>query len=758
MNHKRQHYILLALALVLLLGLSNTIVSAQGNGPSPGISYQGRVTVNGQPFDGTGYFKFAVVDNQGQYTWTSDGPVSAQSVGQLGPPTQPIILPVHNGLFNVRLGDPLLMNLLFPPAFLDPQSSLRVWFSSDGGSFTQLPDRPIASVPHAMIADTLGGYDANHFAPASHNHWGETWSGSGTGLTLSSSNGIGVYGIMGAKSGQSSLGAGVWGDSADKPGVWGTSNAASGVVGFSTDNIGVGGISTNDSGVMGSSNNGAGVKGSAPVTGTVGLATNSSGNTYGVFGRSDSTEGVGVYGIANASSGVTAGVYGKSNSSTDYATAGRFVATGISGKTYGIDVTNKSTADDAAAGHFSADGASGATYGIDVENKSNDIGAAAGRFRATGTNGKTNGIYVENKSTTFNATAGYFTATGTSGATNGIYVENKSIGTWAVAGYFEAAGTSGVTYGIDVVNQSTGDNAAAGYFAADGASGATYGIDVKNKSTTNDATAGRFEATGTSGKTYGIDVANSSTTDDATAGRFKAAGTSGKTIGIYAENNSATDFAAAGRFVTTAGTGATYGIIAKSTSTKGVGVYGYSKGGAGGVGGKFVSYSGNLIEGWEEETPGGGAAWLRFKVDYNGNVYADGTYSSPAADFAELLPAATGLQPGDVLAIGPDGKLVRSSSRYQRSVVGVYSTRPGYLGGSTGDAAGKIPLAVVGVVPVKVSAENGPIHPGDLLVASSTPGHAMRAGANPPQGSVIGKALAGLASGEGVIQMLATLQ
>jgi hypothetical protein len=92
-------------------------------------------------------------------------------------------------------------------------------------------------------------------------------------------------------------------------------------------------------------------------------------------------------------------------------------------------------------------------------------------------------------------------------------------------------------------------------------------------------------------------------------------------------------------------------------------------------------------------------------------------------------------------------------------VAGVYSTRPGFVGGQPveGKIAGTIPLAVVGVVPVKVSAENGPIHPGDLLVASSTPGHAMKAGPNPPQGTVIGKALAGLSTGTGVIQMLVTL-
>jgi hypothetical protein len=118
------------------------------------------------------------------------------------------------------------------------------------------------------------------------------------------------------------------------------------------------------------------------------------------------------------------------------------------------------------------------------------------------------------------------------------------------------------------------------------------------------------------------------------------------------------------------------------------------------------------------------------------------------------------VEPADVLVIRRDGRLARSTAPYQTTVVGVYSTEPGFIGGSDmdGNAAGEIPLAIMGVVPVKVSAENGTIRPGDLLVASTTPGHAMRAGENPPNGTVIGKALGSLTEGTGVIQMLVMLQ
>src|SRR2546422_387097 len=73
--------------------------------------------------------------------------------------------------------------------------------------------------------------------------------------------------------------------------------------------------------------------------------------------------------------------------------------------------------------------------------------------------------------------------------------------------------------------------------------------------------------------------------------------------------------------------------------------------------------------------------------------------------------------------------------------------------------AKEVPLAIVGIVPCKVSAENGPIEVGDLLVASSTPGHAMKGTDRSRMlGAVVGKALERLCEDKGVIQVLVTLQ
>lgn len=76
-----------------------------------------------------------------------------------------------------------------------------------------------------------------------------------------------------------------------------------------------------------------------------------------------------------------------------------------------------------------------------------------------------------------------------------------------------------------------------------------------------------------------------------------------------------------------------------------------------------------------------------------------------------------------------------------------------------------MPVALVGVVPTKVTAENGVIRPGDLLTTSSTPGFAMKASpvvvdgvATYRTGTIVGKALETLGHGSGVINVLVTLR
>ncbi len=68
-------------------------------------------------------------------------------------------------------------------------------------------------------------------------------------------------------------------------------------------------------------------------------------------------------------------------------------------------------------------------------------------------------------------------------------------------------------------------------------------------------------------------------------------------------------------------------------------------------------------------------------------------------------------------------------------------------------------MAMVGIVPTKVSSENGPIKPGDVLVTSSKAGYAMKGtDRSLLAGAVIGKALGSLDLGTGVIEAVISLQ
>jgi len=164
--------------------------------------------------------------------------------------------------------------------------------------------------------------------------------------------------------------------------------------------------------------------------------------------------------------------------------------------------------------------------------------------------------------------------------------------------------------------------------------------------------------------------------------------------------------------------------------------------------------TGNLAEIWDH------AVGLRWKVTHDGQVYADGSFHSGGADFAEMYPASSDLAPGTVVGIGEDGRLEPATSKRARAVMGVVSDQPTIVGGSAIEVdgnAGKVPVAILGIVDVRASTASGPIEPGDLLAAGTVPGMAEKAIWAYP-GTIIGKALEALPSGEGTIRMLVTLR
>lgn len=154
--------VLFAVGLLGLLWMSNTLVSAsflkavtQAEPPPAVISYQGRIQLDGQAYDGSGYFKFAIVDSDGgdgsSNYWANDGTTS-------GEPNAAVTLAVSQGLFNVLLGDTSLAGMsqaLDATAFNASATYLRVWFSENGVDFQALePNQRFASVAYALRSET----------------------------------------------------------------------------------------------------------------------------------------------------------------------------------------------------------------------------------------------------------------------------------------------------------------------------------------------------------------------------------------------------------------------------------------------------------------------------------------------------------------------------------------------------------------------------------------------------------------------------
>ncbi|HEX5797524.1 MAG TPA: hypothetical protein VFX86_03990 [Candidatus Saccharimonadales bacterium] len=133
----------------------------------------------------------------------------------------------------------------------------------------------------------------------------------------------------------------------------------------------------------------------------------------------------------------------------------------------------------------------------------------------------------------------------------------------------------------------------------------------------------------------------------------------------------------------------------------------------------------------------GGVESIKFRVESNGDVYADGTFfgaggvTTGSADLAEVYRNYDRAKPGDVVVFTDPYSVVKSASPGQPGLAGVVSTRPGFT--LNADEEG-VPVALSGRVPVKVSVENGAIQKGDYLTSGPN-GRAQKAtGAGPTIG------------------------
>ena len=186
--------------------------------------------------------------------------------------------------------------------------------------------------------------------------------------------------------------------------------------------------------------------------------------------------------------------------------------------------------------------------------------------------------------------------------------------------------------------------------------------------------------------------------------------------------------------------------------------------GAGGGSGSNVAIFGDT----QVSLAAGGATQVTLTgtgAAFAGNVVVNGNIGAKYQDVAEWVDSSEPLEAGTVVIIDrkATNRVLASTASYDGSVAGAVSPQPGLVLGEPGP--GRVLVAQSGRVRIKADAKFGAIRPGDLLVTSPTKGHAMRS--KPVKmaghlvhrpGTVIGKALEALPSGQGEILVLLTLQ
>ena len=144
-----------------------------------------------------------------------------------------------------------------------------------------------------------------------------------------------------------------------------------------------------------------------------------------------------------------------------------------------------------------------------------------------------------------------------------------------------------------------------------------------------------------------------------------------------------------------------------------------------------------------------GSGSLRYNQVYA--VSFEGTSTSAKyADLAEKYTTDEEIEAGTVVCFGGEAELTSCEGECDHRVAGVISTDPAYKMNAEGEGQY---LALTGRVPCKVT---GPVAKGDLLVSSSTKGHAT-VDNNAQSGRIIGKAVGSSEGGEAVIEVLVNM-
>ena len=120
------------------------------------VSYQGRISVGLTNFQGTGQFKFALVNAAGTTThWRN----AADTAPADGVPDAAVSLTVTKSLYSLLLGDTTITNMAAIPASVwsNADVRLRIWFNDGTNGFQLLtPDQRLA--PNGYLPE----YRASH--------------------------------------------------------------------------------------------------------------------------------------------------------------------------------------------------------------------------------------------------------------------------------------------------------------------------------------------------------------------------------------------------------------------------------------------------------------------------------------------------------------------------------------------------------------------------------------------------------------------
>ena len=144
-------------------------------------------------------------------------------------------------------------------------------------------------------------------------------------------------------------------------------------------------------------------------------------------------------------------------------------------------------------------------------------------------------------------------------------------------------------------------------------------------------------------------------------------------------------------------------------------------------------------------------------------VTTSGDLQLMGADCAEAFDVEGEVEPGTVVVLAGDGAVRASTDPYDTRVAGIVAGAGTYKPGIVLDAGppepSRRPITLAGKVFCKADASRGAIRVGDLLTTSSVEGHAMRV-TDPRRalGAVVGKALAPLDAGRGLVPVLMALQ